>query len=138
MSTGPVSIPAPIPEEAQPPVNCLGRIVGALVSPKATFESIGRRPSWLAPIVLMIVVGAGMGAMLAQRVNWEQVVEQSLDQSNRAAQFSPANRERQIEMGSKIARIGAYISGPLSGPILVLVYSAIFLGAFNLFAGAND
>jgi hypothetical protein len=137
MSTTPTAMPAPIPEEAQPPINSLGRIVGALFDPVPTFESIARRPSWIAPIVLMILVGAGMGAMLAQRVNWDQVIGQQLENSPLASRLSAAQRQHQLEVGPERSRIGAYVTGPLSGPIVVLFYSGLLLGAFNLFAGAN-
>ena len=35
--------------EAPEKVNSFGRIVGVIFSPKETFESIARRPTWLVP-----------------------------------------------------------------------------------------
>ncbi len=34
-----------------------GRIFGVLFSPKPTFESIVRRPTWILPLILLVFVG---------------------------------------------------------------------------------
>jgi hypothetical protein len=37
-----------------------GRLIGVLVSPGKTFESIARRPTWLVPLLVLVAVGAGV------------------------------------------------------------------------------
>ncbi len=63
------TIPTPAPE-AQPPINHAGRLIGALVSPKQTLEDVARRPSWVAPIVLMAILGLVVSYALNQRMDW--------------------------------------------------------------------
>ncbi len=130
------SSPAPAPE-AQAPINHFGRMVGALFNPRATFEEVVHRPSWIAPVVLLTLLGLGISALLAQKVNWERVVGQRIEQSPQGQQLSPEQRERQIAVGAKVAHVIVYVSGVLGSIIFVLLLAAIFLGAFNVLAGAG-
>src|SRR5713101_6232998 len=58
MSTTPVI--APEAPQAPGPINHFARIIGVFFSPTATFEDIAKRPSWILPVVLMTVLGAGV------------------------------------------------------------------------------
>ncbi len=128
--------PSPSPE-AQAPINHFGRIVGALVSPKATFEDIARRPSWVAPIILLTVFSLVVSSLLAQKVSWERVVAQSIEQSPQGQQLTPEQREQRVAVGAKVARVLVYVFGALGTIILTLFFAAVLLGAFNLMAGAS-
>ncbi len=123
--------------EAQAPINHVGRIFGALFSPKTTFEEIVRRPSWIAPIILLTIFSLGVSVLLGQKVSWERVVARSIEQSPRAQQLSAERREQQIAIGAKIARVAVYVFGTLGSLIFTVIMAAIFLGAFNLLAGAG-
>jgi hypothetical protein len=130
------TIPEPAPQ-AQTPVPHFGRILGVFFSPTKTFQEIGQRPSWLLPLVLLILLGTGVGIELAQRVNWEQVIGQKMDASPQAQQLSPAQRERQIELGEKFSKVVCYMAGFVGSPIMLLIFAAVYLGAFNLMANAG-
>jgi hypothetical protein len=111
--------------------------VGALFNPKPTFQDIARRPSWVAPALLMVVVGAALGTAMAQRVNWEQVTTQRIDQSSRMSELTPTQRQQAIERGTKFSQVGARVAGPVGVAVAVLIYSGLFLAMFNLFTGAD-
>ncbi len=130
------TISGPTPE-AQASVSHFGRILGAFFRPTRTFEEIAKRPTWLLPLALLILLGTGVGIELAQRVNWEQVISQRMDASPQAQQLSPAQRERQIELGEKFSKIVCYMAGLVGSPIMLLVFAAVYLGAFNLMANAG-
>lgn len=132
MATG--VTPAP---EAQAPVNHFGRLFGVLFSPRQTFRDIARRPSWVAPIVLLSILGLGVGGVMNQRVDWESFIRQQAEKSPRFAQLSEDQKQRAIGMQAKIAPMIGYGFG-LCGPALVaLILAGIYLGVFNLFAGAG-
>jgi hypothetical protein len=134
MATIPSSAPTPAPD-AQVSANPIGRMFGALFSPRATFEDIARRPSWIAPIVFLTVISLGVSLQLAQKVNWERVVTQRIEKDPRAAQLTPEQRERSVSLGAKIARVSVYVFGVLSNLLMALILATVFLGAFNLMAG---
>lgn len=130
------SVPAPAPEP-QATISPLGRIIGVFFSPKTTFQDIVRKPSWVLPVVLMTVLGAVVGFSLNKRVDWRDVASKRIEESPRASQLSPEQKEQQLAMSAKISPPIAYAIGIL-GPILgCLIVGVVMLGAFNLLAGAN-
>ena len=131
-----VTTPGLTPEE-QAPINHFGRIVGALFSPQATFQDIVRRPSWIAPIVLFSLLGLGFSWVMNQRVDWESFIRQQAEKSSRFAQLSEEQKQRALAPQTKYAPIFAYVIGLLGAPLLALILASVYLGAFNLFAGAG-
>ena len=53
------SMPAP-EAQSQPVISPIGRIIGVFFSPKATFEDIVRKPSWVLPVVLLTLFSIGV------------------------------------------------------------------------------
>ena len=131
MATSPVPIP-----EVKASVSAVGRIFGVLFSPKATFEDIVRKPSWLLPTAILCLMALAVGVALNQKVNWREVVSQQMEKSSQTAQLSEEDKEKRIEAGAKIAPIFSYVGVPLA-ILLVLVVALVMLGAYNVMAGVN-
>ncbi|HXN23672.1 MAG TPA: YIP1 family protein [Candidatus Dormibacteraeota bacterium] len=123
--------------EAQRPINHFGRIIGALFAPRKTFEDIARQPSWIAPVLLMSIIGVGVAAMLNQRVNWGTFIRQKAEQNSRFAQLSEEQKDRALGVQIKYAPVFSYCIGGLGTILAVLVFALIYCGAFNLFSGAG-
>src|SRR5204863_8644579 len=109
MSTTPVI--APEAPQAPGPINHFGRIVGAFFSPKATFEDIVGRPSWIIPAVLMTVLGIVVAFVMNQKVDWRDVASKRIEHSARAANLSAEEEEQQIAMSAKLPPGAAYAVG---------------------------
>jgi len=130
--------PAPVPmAEPQATISPFGRIIGVLFSPKATFEDIARKPSWILPVILLAVLGAIVAVGINQKMNWREYMSQQIEKSPRAAQLSAEQKERQMEAGAKFAPISVYIFGIPAPVVVVLIVAGVMLGGYNLFAGAN-
>ena len=128
------SLPAP---EAQAAVSPFGRIVGVFFSPKATFEDIVRKPSWILPISLLTVFSLAVCFAINQRVNWRDFISQQMEKSPQAAQMSPEQKQQRIEGGAKFSPIFTYAVG-LLGPIIgALVVALVMWGAYSLLGGAS-
>lgn len=123
--------------EAQPPINHVGRLIGVFFTPKETFASIAQRPSWVLPVVVMTVLGMGVGFALNQRVNWRDVASKRIEESSRASQLSPEQKEQQLAMSEKISPAIAYCIGAFVPILLAVIVGGVMLGAFNLLGGAN-
>ncbi len=78
------TIPEPMPG-AQAPVSQFGRVAGVFFNPAETFTDIARRPSWLLPLVLMVLVERRHWNRVGQRVNWEEFL-------GRRSMLPPARR----------------------------------------------
>ena len=112
----------------------MARIIGVFTDPKATFADIGRRPTWLVPVILIAVVNLIVAAGIGQRSGWERIVRQQLEK-NSSQNVSAEQMQRQIEMGTKVASVMGYV-GPVAGAFVgVVVVAAILMGTVNIFGG---
>jgi hypothetical protein len=129
---------ATLPSAERPePGNSLGRIFGAIFSPKPTFESIARRPTWLLPVLLLCIVELGLLVVYGQRAGWRGLIEKQMSSSSQFQELPAAQKERQIEMATKIAPYVAYVE-VIIGPFLaVLAVAGIFWLIFNMVVGAK-
>lgn len=128
------SMPAP---EAQAAVSPFGRIVGVFFSPKATFEDIVRKPSWVLPVVLQTLFSIAIVFAMSQRINWREFIGQQIEKSPQAAQLSAEQKEQRIEAGSKFAAPFTYAIVIVAPVCASLVVGLVMWGAYNLLAGAN-
>lgn len=132
MATTPV--PAAEPRAAISP---LGRIVGVLFSPKATFGDIVRKPSWLLPVLIATILGIVSTVVLNQRINWRDYIVQQMDKSPRAAQLSTEQKQQQAEVSAKVTVYIVYAAGALGSVFFALIVGAVMMLAYNVLAGAG-
>jgi hypothetical protein len=132
MASATVSSPEPAA-----PVSSIGRIFGVFFSPKATFESIAARPTWLAPLVLLCLVQLVLTAAFTQRVGWRGFMQKKLESNSRVQEMTPEQQENLLDRQAKIAPYFGYaiaVVGPFGGAVVV---AAIYLAVFNLLCGSN-
>ena len=130
------SMPAP-EAQSQPAMSPIGRIIGVFFSPKATFEDIVRKPSWVLPVVLLTLFSIAVSFAINQRINWREFMSQQIEKSPQASSMSAEQKEQRIEGGAKFSPVLTWTIG-VCGPILfTLVVALVMWGAFNLLGGAN-
>jgi Yip1 domain len=117
--------------------NSLGRIFGVLFSPKTTFESIARRPTWLLPVLLLCIVELGVVAVYGHRAGWRGLIEKQMSNSSQFQELPAARKERQIEIAAKVAPYVAYFEVIIGPFVAVLLFAGIFWLIFNMIVGAK-
>ncbi len=130
------TIPASV-AEPQASISPFGRIIGVLFSPKATFEDIARKPSWLLPVLISTVLGIIATVSLNQRINWREYVTQQIEKSPRAANLSAEQKQQQAEISAKITVYIVYAVGILSSVLFALIVGAVMMLAYNLLGGTD-
>jgi hypothetical protein len=123
--------------EAQPRVNPFGRIVGVFVSPKQTFASIAERPSWVAPLLLMMVLATCVGTLLNTKMNWSEYIRHKAEENARFSQMSEEQKDQTLAGQVKFWSNFSYGIGIVAVPLSTLIFALIYFGAFNLFRGAG-
>lgn len=121
------------------------RLIGTVISPRATFESIGRKPGWLLPVLLIVLVNLSAtysqqrrgGLLTAQRAALEQQLK-----SNPKFDRLPLRQQKQELKETKTISTdvitGAAYFGVLFGtPVVLLIIAAVLLFAFNAVFGAG-
>jgi hypothetical protein len=129
-----VTTTAAVPDTPKP-MGAGARLIGALVSPRATFEDIARNPSWLLPLVVMIVVALATTFLIGQRIGWRAVIEKQIAHSASAqrhmAQMPPDQREHVLELQTKIAPYFGYAANIIVFPLVCLLIAAVMMGVLN-------
>ena len=126
----------PVPE-APARINHFGRIIGALFSPKKTFAEIAERPSWLAALLLMVVLGTAVGAMLNKKMNWGDYIRHKAEENQRFAQLSEEQKDQALAPQIKFWSRFSYCAGAVGVPIFALFFALLYWASFNLFSGAG-
>jgi hypothetical protein len=133
------SVPA-VPE-AKAALSPVSRIVGVLFSPKPTFEDIARKPTWAVPMVVLLLISIGLSLTLGGRADWAEVSKEQIAKSkfasSRIDQLSDDQRERVYEQAATRAKVVRYVRGFIGWPLLLLVVTGVYLGAFKLLGGAR-
>ena len=138
MGTTTIGVPDPAPAPQQK-ISNLGRIVGVLFSPKSTFEDIAQRPSWIAPMILMILIAVGLGFSLGQRADWVQVSKDQIAKNKFASrqidQLPDDQKARAYEQSAQRSKIIREVRGFIGWPLLLVIVTGIYFGAFKLLGG---
>ncbi len=131
---GEVVVPVP---EAPERVNSISRIFGVLLSPQATFESIVRKPTWLAPVVLLTLLSVGVIGLFGHRIGWRPFFSKQLESNSRVAEMPADQREQILESVLKYYPPVIYLIGAATPILTVVVIASVLLGLFNGLAGTN-
>jgi hypothetical protein len=132
------SVAAQTPEASS---NSISRIFGVLFGPKDTFAAIAQRPTWLAPVLLGVIIGLALITVFTNRVGWAVYMQHqnstNAAMAQRLEQMSPEQRQQTLNLQVKIAEpVGFALA--VVGPFLFTAFlAAIFLGLFNLVYGAG-
>jgi hypothetical protein len=131
------SFPTPAEALAPAPMNAFARLGGVLFNPKETFADIARKPSFVAPLALLMVLGIAFAWMMNQRVDWPNYIRQQAEKNPRFAQLSEEQKQQAIAPQTRYAPTFAYAIGALGSPLAALIMSGVFMLALNLGAGAQ-
>jgi hypothetical protein len=133
---GETLIAPPTPEE-QPADSFLSRAIGVFISPGRTFESIVRRPDFLAPLIVSIVAAIAVGETMMEKIGMERIVRQSIELSGKASQMSAEQLQQAVHQGATIGAILGRVARVVGAPIYLLIVAAVGLFIVNVIFGAT-
>ncbi|HEX3067779.1 MAG TPA: Yip1 family protein [Thermoanaerobaculia bacterium] len=110
------------------------RIIGVLFSPDATMASIARRPDWVLPLVILLVMSLVAGVVIAQHVDFGAAAREAMEQNKNASQ---EQIDKGVKMAAGIGKVVTYLS-PVLSAIGLLIIAGVLLLAFRLFGGEGD
>lgn len=124
---------AETPERA----NSFGRVFGVFFSPKETFQSIARKPTWLVPVLLLCVAELLVVGVYGHRAGWRGLIEKQMSGNSQFQGLTAAQKERQIEVATKVAPYAAYVEVVIGPFLAILIFAGIFWLIFNVMVGAK-
>ncbi len=126
--------PAQAPETES---NSVARIFGVLFSPKATFQSIVRRPTWWLPIVVLILLAVVVVGIFDQRGGWPPYLQKQMESNSRFQQLTSQQQQQQLAVALKYTPPFVYGEVAVVVPLAIIIMAAIFLAIFNLVHGTQ-
>jgi hypothetical protein len=110
-------------------LNSIQRLFGTLFSPGETFQDINRKPDWIVPMVLAIVLFVAGNFVILKRLNLDgekitrQAIEQQLQKQGKSLSDIPQDQlESQIKISAKIQQVAPIIFTPICVAFLALVF----------------
>ena len=124
-------VAAPPPSDATATGSGLARIPGVFFSPVGTFDSIARRPTWIAPLLLWTALSVGVTAVLLPKIDYEQLTRQAFQ---KRGQVVPEDRLATIvEQQKKFGGLFGWVIGTASPAVVSLLVAVVIWGAFKAF-----
>lgn len=107
------------------------RLPGVLISPVKTFRSIGERPTWWPPLVVLVVLVGLIGVLVVQRMDFEAVMHQQMAKQNR--EMSQEQMDRGVQLAKRFAPVFAVGSALVVWPVALLLIALVLWVLFKLF-----
>jgi hypothetical protein len=133
---GETMIAPPLPED-QPSDSFLSRAIGMFIAPGRTFESIVKRPDFIAPLIVGIVGAVVLIEAMLWRIGAGRIIRQAMEANGKAAQMSPEQLDQMVQRASTITAISMRVGGFLAVPLTVLIIAAVGLFIANVIFGAS-
>lgn len=124
---------ADMPGSDAPQVSAMGRIVGVFTKPRATFESLLAKPSFLAPLLVVVVFQLAFGLVLAQSGILKNDTIAKLEAKNAA----PEQIEAVTRAMDGPLRFVFAAAGPIVLAFSLLISAALIYFMANLMLGAR-
>jgi hypothetical protein len=109
------------------------RLIGSIVNPLQTFADIARKPTWIVPVLISLVLGLATIAVFNHRVGFESVINKQLEQNSRTANMTPEQRQQIAARQIPMARVVGYAGATVGPFILVVVLALIFFVLFKIY-----
>lgn len=110
-----------------------GRLLGVLFSPGDTFRSIAQRPTWVWPLLLLLVVNSATGFLMFQKVDFAGSMRQQVERSGQS--MTTEQKQQMEETWGKLGKYMPVIVGATAlvfGPLSFLFIALLFWFLFRL------
>lgn len=121
----------------EPPKSFFQRLIGVYVSPGATFADVARKPDFIAPLIVMVVLTVAGTELFLAKIGMEPILRWAFEHSSRTSNMSPDQMNQMIERMVPIQTGITHAVGFLWVPFLALVIAGVGLGAVNSIFGAQ-
>jgi hypothetical protein len=113
------------------------RLLGIFISPGETFADVARKPDFILPLVLMVLIGVAGTEVFLHRIGMEPVVRWAFEHSSRTANMAPDQMDamigRTIPYYTWMGRVAPIVWPPL----VVLVGATVGLVTANSIFGGQ-
>lgn len=116
-----------------------GRVIGALVSPGATFRSIAERPTWVAPFLVLLVLGFAVGVVIQLKTDPEEMVREQIAMMR--MEIPQEQMDKMIDDAENRgtgAKVGLTVLGVVVQAAIYALVALLFWVGFKMFGSEMD
>ena len=128
--------PVAVSQPQAAPKSLPARVVGVLVSPGETFQSIVAHPTWLGVLALVVLAAAGgTFALLSTEVGQNALLDQQIRSAE--AWGRTVTDEQAADMERMLPMMRYFVAGStlVAAPVMTFAIAGILLGVFNALLG---
>lgn len=114
--------------------NSFGRLLSVLVSPAKTFQAIAARPSWVAAMIVLVLIGTVSGFVAMQKVDFDQAIRAQMEERGN---MSAEQIDNAVAMAGKFKNVGLIFGVGFSIGSMFLV-GLIFWVAFKMLGSESS
>ncbi len=119
---------SPIPPAQEASGGALSRVFRVFTQPSAVFGELATSPTWVPPLVLILLLSVGMQLVIAPRLDMEGTIRQSFAERTSGPKMTDEQMDKAVEMGGKTAGVMRWLT-PVLVPVMFLLLGGIyFLG----------
>jgi hypothetical protein len=121
--------------EGQEELGFLGRFVNIFANPRKAFESIDRRPTWLWPLLIVVLLTA-----ITTQIMFPVIMQAQMDRIRNNPNIPPEQLqaiEQQLSQAGAVQRITALVAQVVTTPLIYLIFAAIFYFVGSVLLGGD-
>jgi hypothetical protein len=121
-----------------PAPGLLARMAGVVVSPRETYAAVAARPRAFGAIVVVVaIIVLAQGIFLSTEVGQQAALDQNIRAMEAFGVQIPDEAYQRMEEGMRMAPITGGVSAMIFWPLLMAIFSALFLGVFSMLMGGS-
>jgi hypothetical protein len=106
--------------------NFFSRLMGVYFEPEETFSKFATNPTFLAPIIGLIIIGGIVGGLFFTKVNFAQIIAPQVEQMVEAGRIQKEQAPQVIAMQTTISKYMALVIGLIGNLLFALIVAGIF------------
>jgi ABC-type multidrug transport system fused ATPase/permease subunit len=126
------------PADAETPAQSFPqRLLGVFISPTETFADVARKPDFVLPLVLLVLLEVAGVELFLHKIGMEPILKWALEHSTRTANMAPDQIQGLVEKMVPYYAWMARVFGILWIPLVVLVGAVVGLVTVNSIFGGR-
>jgi hypothetical protein len=121
----------------RPNLTELQRILGVFTDPSGVFADIAERGRWWLIAALLILMNVVAVTAMVQRVGYERMIQQAMDQNPRLQEMSPEQRMQVMESQRRFMPVAVRVLPPLAIVGGLLAVAGVLLFSFRMLLDAD-
>ena len=104
-----------------------GSFLQIFFEPAQCFSGINKKPVFIIPLILCILVTFATSFVIYSKVDMAQVIREQIESSSAAAQMSEEQIAQQVKFGAKFGKISALVAPPITTPLFILLIAGLMM-----------